>query len=134
MEEKKPVEPKITAADFWRIWVQLHFPGDVRQMSEPEIFAASFMVPGPRPDAFFVEAWLETQKVAFAGREDMFSPTDEEKARDNAAILKKHGIELKPLVAAERLPVIEVPSAPVPEAGFVAPISAAELIAPPVKE
>ena len=121
-DEKKPVEPKITAADFWRIWVQLHFPGNVSLMSDPEIFAASFMVPGARPDSFFVEAWIEVmKKEAFAGRADMFSPTDAEIARENARILKAAGVKLQSIAPVET-PVQEVPSAPIPASAFVAPV------------
>lgn len=114
MSDAKTIEPKITSADFWRIWVQLHFPGDVRLMSEPEIFAASFMIPGARPTKLDVDAWVDMMKTeVFAGRTDMFSPTEAEIAQSNAEILKKAGIKLK---------------------STEAPLSSEELVSPVVKE
>jgi|GEM_PF-6354141 hypothetical protein len=114
-EEKKQKEPNITAADFWRIWVQIHFPGNVALMSDPEIFAASFMISGSRPDKFFVEAWIDAQKIAFAGRADMFSMTEAEIALDNAEKLKAAGIKLP-------IKVKDASVAPIPAADFVAPV------------
>ena len=84
MSDEKPVVPNITEADFWPIWLQLHFPGPVWMLTPEQVHAATFM-PGlpPRPGPEQVAAWIEIMKIAFAGRPDMHTPSEKEQRKEH---------------------------------------------------